>query len=87
MQDDIDAAQEELINRLMREAEQELKDSLNADELFVPEAVKRDVVEKNADVEPNTTTNSFNVTAKVRVATSSLLTNLTLIKLSLIWVF
>ncbi len=69
IQGDIDDAQDALINELYSEAEDELQSKLSSDEQFVPEAVLKEVLDQSADVEPNTETDSYSVSAKVRVST------------------
>jgi hypothetical protein len=69
LESDITAAQDALIAELEQQGLEELRSKTSATEQFVPEAVKKEVVEKTSSVPPNTQADSFTVTVKVRLAT------------------
>ena len=67
-EDDITAAQDNLITELEQRAEDQLKTSVSGTEQYLPEAIAKEVTKKESDVEADVEIDAFEVSVTVKVS-------------------
>ena len=66
--DDITQAGVVLSKKLLSETENSLKSSLSSDDILLDNAILSDVISAGSDIKPDTITDKFNISAKVKVS-------------------
>ncbi len=66
--DDIDSAKESLTNKLFDDAKNSIKSSLSKDDILFDDSISKTVITSSSSDQANSTVDSFNETAKVKVS-------------------